>query len=152
MDSSPPKNTLPALGRCYKSIPLRRPFKQVCRLINIDEPNLTSPSASPIQSLHTSTLSCYTPLITIKIEMSDASPPQFSQPSTSSSISDSNSSNGDDSMVLFKLLNHFKKGDQSGQSSILATAAKGMTSSVPTSPTPLVRHTSSGVTNLTTDR
>lgn len=55
-------------------------------------------------------------------------------------------------MVLFKLLNHFKKGDQSGQSSILATAAKGMTSSVPTSPTPLVRRTSSGVTNLTTDR
>ncbi|KAA0049940.1 flocculation protein FLO11-like [Cucumis melo var. makuwa] len=105
------------------------------------------------------------PLVTIKIEVPNVSPPRFTQPSASSSISgskifietvildsNSDSSDGDDSVVLWKLLSRFKIGDWFGESSTPAPTAQGISS--PTraaSPLNVTHHTTDSEDSFKTD-
>ncbi|KAA0056471.1 flocculation protein FLO11-like [Cucumis melo var. makuwa] len=138
MAPSPRKNASPVKGKHYKSISLRHPFKKVRCSDATDDSNLHISSASSVQSAHASTSSSHAPSVIVKIKVPDGSPPRFTQPSASSSISrsrvsietvildlDSASSNSDESIVLSKLLRRLKTMDRSGPLSTLAPTAQG---------------------------
>uniref|UniRef100_A0A9I9D4N4 Flocculation protein FLO11-like n=1 Tax=Cucumis melo TaxID=3656 RepID=A0A9I9D4N4_CUCME len=136
MASSPPKNATPTKDKRYKSIPLRRLFKKVRRLEVADDVNLHIPLTSPVWSAHAGMSSDPGLPVIVKKKVSDVSPPRTTQPSASSSILgskvsieivvlDFDSSDGDDSIVLSKLLHRLKHGNKSGPSSTPTPTIQG---------------------------
>uniref|UniRef100_A0A9I9CUY8 Flocculation protein FLO11-like n=1 Tax=Cucumis melo TaxID=3656 RepID=A0A9I9CUY8_CUCME len=150
MDSSSPKTTPHARSRHCKSILLCCPFKRVYRLDDIKDSTSTNPTQSP----HAGMASRHATLATINIEVPTVSLPRFSQPSVSSFVPDSmisietvildselDSFDGDDSVVLSKLLNWFKRVDPSGHSFIPSSSTKGMPPPASISINPIIQTT-----------